>query len=239
VTTGRTKHITLTDRAYYTVRERILRGILSPGTALSRRKLAEELGVSFLPISEALQRLERDGLLESRPRAGTRVRTPTQDEVRGRYVVREALEAESARLCCERVTFRERLELRRMAEQLDTLYARSSAGQADSDFLYVVHQFHANLHLQIAEYARCVELKEAIEKNQVLIYNWFYDITAERRSLPQGFHGKLIETLTGDDPEAAAKAMRAHVRYGIEDLLRAVEFHSKNNDWRIKRSNDD
>jgi DNA-binding GntR family transcriptional regulator len=46
---------------------------------------------------------------------GTRVRTPTPEEVRGRYFVREALEAQSARLCCERATFQERIELRRMA----------------------------------------------------------------------------------------------------------------------------
>jgi DNA-binding GntR family transcriptional regulator len=227
--------VSLTDRAYYTVRERILRGSLPPGTALSRRKLAEELGVSFLPISEALQRLERDGLLESRPRAGTRVRIPTPGEVRGRYVVREALEAQSARLCCERAVFQERLELRRMAEQLDTLDARASDGQSDADFLYVIHQHHADLHLQIAECARCPELKEAIEKNQVLIYNWFYDVASHRLSLPRGFHAELIEPIVGENPEAADKAMRAHVRYGLEGLVQAVEYQIRTGDWRVKR----
>src|SRR3974390_264125 len=112
----------LADQAYFMLRDRILGGAFPPGAVLSRRKLADEFGMSFLPISEALQRLESEGLLESRPRVGTRVRTPTPDEVRGRYVVREALEAQSARLCCERATFPERIELRRMAEHLDTLY---------------------------------------------------------------------------------------------------------------------
>jgi len=91
------------------IREAILRGKVGPGTVFSRRKLAEEFGMSFLPISEALQRLENDGLVESRPRAGTRVRVPTIEEVQGRYVVREALDAQSSRLCCERATFEERL----------------------------------------------------------------------------------------------------------------------------------
>ena len=225
----------LTDRVYYTVRERILRGQLPPGTALSRRKLAAELGVSFLPVSEALQRLEQDGLLESRPRAGTRVRTPTSDEIRGRAVVREALEAEAAKLCCERAAFQERLELRGMGRQMDTLFARASNGHADTEFLYVVHQHHAGLHLRIAEYARCPELREAIEKNHVLIYNWFYDIAAEQRSLPEHFHADLVEAVTGDSPEAADKVMRAHVRYGLESTLKAVEYHTKAGDWRVKR----
>ena len=217
------------------MRERILRGVSPPGAVLSRRKLAEEFEMSFLPISEALQRLESEGLVESRPRVGTRVRTPTPEEVRGRYVVREALEAKSAELCCERAIFRERLELRRIAEHLDTLYARSAAGERDTDLLYVVRQQHMSLHLRIAEYARCPELKEAIEKNQVLIYNWFFDVTAERRVLPDRFHETLIEAVTGDSPKAADQAMRLHIRYGLEDIIKAVERHSTADDWRLKR----
>ena len=55
------------------VRQRILRGDIVLGQVISRRKLAAELSMSFLPVSEALLRLEIEGLLESRPRAGTRV----------------------------------------------------------------------------------------------------------------------------------------------------------------------
>lgn len=225
----------LSDRVYFLVRDRILCGAFPPGAVLSRRKLADEFGMSFLPISAALQRLENEGLLESRPRVGTRVRTPTPDEVRGRYVVREALEAQSARLCCERATFQQRVELRRMAEHLDTLYARSAAGARDMTFESVVHQNHMALHLQIAENAGCPELKETIERNQVLIYNWFYDVAVERRVLPERFHRDLVDAITGDDPRAADEAMRAHVRYGLENTLRAVEQHSATDGWRLKR----
>jgi len=226
--------VSLTDQAYYTLRERILRGSLPPGTAVSRRKVAEELGVSFLPISDAILRLERDGLLESRSRAGTRVRVPTADEIRGRYVVREALEGESAKLCCQRATFQQRLELRRMGEQLDTLYAHLT-DSPDPDFLYVVHQQHMTLHQQIAECARCPELKEAIEKNQVLIYNWFYDVSAQRPSPPVHFHSELAAAVTSERPEVADKVMREHVRYGRDGIIEAMGNHLKAGDWRVKR----
>jgi DNA-binding GntR family transcriptional regulator len=225
----------LADQAYFMVRDRILGGAFPPGSVLSRRRLADEFGMSFLPISEAVQRLESEGLLESRPRVGTRVRTPTPDEVRGRYVVREGLEAQSARLCCERATFQERIELRRMAEHLDTLYARSAGGEREPTFEKVVHQNHMGLHMQIADYGRCPELKEAIEKNQVLIFNWFYDVTAERLDLPERFHRDLVDAITGDDPPAADEAMRLHIRYGLEGIIKAVERHSAAADWRLKR----
>src|SRR5919206_447142 len=88
----------LAAEAYEFVKQRILRGELPLGQVISRRKIAAELGMSFLPVSEALLRLEFEGLLESRPRAGTRVRIPSREDVRGHYVVREALEVQAAML---------------------------------------------------------------------------------------------------------------------------------------------
>jgi DNA-binding GntR family transcriptional regulator len=229
------RSVSLSDHAYYLIREGILRGKFRLGTVLSRRKLAEEFGMSFLPISEALQKLESEGLVESRPRVGTRVRTPTAEEIRGRYVVRAALEAESAKLCCEHATFHERLELRRMADQLDTLQARSAEREGDADLFYIAQEHHVNLHMRIAEYARCSQLKEAIEKNHVLIYNWFFDISAGRRPLPVRFHADLIEKVTGADSSAADEAMRLHVRYGLASLLEQMARSSPAVEWRRKR----
>ena len=96
----------LAGEAYVIIRERILRGEVAIGQVISRRKIAAELGMSFLPVSEAFLRLEFEGLLESRPRAGTRVRIPSREDVRGHYLVREALEVEAARLFSEMATLR-------------------------------------------------------------------------------------------------------------------------------------
>lgn len=225
----------LWNKAYYRIRERILRGELTPGEALSARRLAEEFGMSLLPISQAFRQLENDRLLESRPRAGTRVRIPQLEEIRGRCVVREALEAQSARLCSLNANMKERMELLRLAEQLDTLYDRFGQGADDSEMQYAVHTLHFELHMRIAEYARCQELKEAIEMNQVLIYNWFFDVATNRRSLPPGFHVKLLEVVTGPDPIAADDAMRKHVQYGVTASMNQV-MPAASNDWRQRRS---
>jgi DNA-binding GntR family transcriptional regulator len=214
------------------IRERILRGQLRPGEVVSRRQLAEEFGISLLPVAEALKRLESDLLVESRPRAGTRVRIPAPEEVRGRCIVREALEAQSARLCCARITMKERLDLLRMAEQLDTLYLRFQHDD-DPELQFVVHTQHFELHMRIAEYARCPELKQAIEMNNVLVHNWFFDIAAERRALPPGFHSQLAQAVSGNDPLAADEAMRSHVQYGVDETLQKMVPSAKN-DWRVR-----
>src|SRR5215471_3158705 len=130
----------LAERAYQSIRERILRGHYPLGTALSRRQLAKELRVSFLPVSEALQHLEIDGLVESKPRVGTRVRVPTRHNVLERYGLREALETQAARFCAEHADQSSRQELLKMGYHLDQLYASIAGG--DEDFLYSVHTYH-------------------------------------------------------------------------------------------------
>jgi DNA-binding GntR family transcriptional regulator len=61
------------ERVYRTVRERILSGAYLPGTRLVIDSLASELGVSALPVREAIRRLEAEGLVVFRPNAGAHV----------------------------------------------------------------------------------------------------------------------------------------------------------------------
>lgn len=226
----------LSSKAYFLIRERILRGLLRPGDVVSSRLLAEEFQMSLLPVSQALRQLERDKLIECRPRAGTRVRIPSTEEMRGRSIVREALEAQSARLCCMHATMKEQLELLRMAEQLDTLFDRFGRNN-DPELRFAVHTHHFELHMRIAEFARCPELKETLEMNDVLIYNWFLDVAAKPRPLPPGFHVQLIQGITGSDPLAADEAMRFHVQFGFADALQQI-IPQVTNDWRLRRSHD-
>ena len=109
----------LAAEAYGIVRRRIARGKVGLGQVISRRKIAAELGMSFLPVSMALLRLESEGLLESRPRAGTRVRIPSPEDVRGHYVVREALEVQAAKLFSQMATAGERTDLQKLAARGD------------------------------------------------------------------------------------------------------------------------
>src|SRR4029450_6184491 len=112
----------LAREAYLAIHEQILRGELPPGTPLSRRRIARDLGLSALPAAAALPRLEEAGLVESRPRAGTRVRVPGIDGVRELYELREALETQAARLFAQRSTPEQRIEVRRLADQVDTFF---------------------------------------------------------------------------------------------------------------------
>jgi DNA-binding GntR family transcriptional regulator len=218
----------LAQQAYELVRAAILKGDLPLGAPLSRRKLAEQLGMSFLPVSEALQRLETDGLVESRPRVGTRVRVPSSQDIRGHYVIREALETQSARLYTEKASPLERRELQELATKLDQMYADP---QRD---LFETFSAHERLHRRIAECTGCPALVEAIEKNHVLILNWHYNSATHFRDLPARWHQDLIKALNSGDPAKADAKMRAHVRYGMEEVLRRLEATLSLDDARVR-----
>jgi DNA-binding GntR family transcriptional regulator len=65
--------VTKQERVYGIVRERILSGTYPPGFRVVIDQLAEELGVSALPVREAIRRLEAEGLVVFRPNAGAHV----------------------------------------------------------------------------------------------------------------------------------------------------------------------
>jgi DNA-binding GntR family transcriptional regulator len=178
--------------------------------------------MSQLPISEALRRLESDGLVETKARVGTRVRTPTPEDVRESYILREALETQAARLFVENATPIERRELRRMAEHTDVLFNRCVDGDTSPEFLFEVHTYHLEFHMRIAECGGSKALTRAFEVNQVLIFNWLFDVAVHHQKRPPRSHRDLIEALCLGNPEGADRAMRKHVRYGLEEIIGAI-----------------
>jgi DNA-binding GntR family transcriptional regulator len=209
----------LAAEAYNVVRERILRGELVLGQAISRRKLAAELGMSFLPVSEALLRLEVEGLLESRPRAGTRVRIPSREDVVGYFTVREALEAQAAMLFTHAATPAERGELRKLAARVDVV-----AVQPDRTPYTVLHH---KLHCRIAECARCPMLCHAIEKTHALASIWFCLLRQPLPDDPPRRHQDLVDALTTGRPKEAADAMRQHIAAGMAHTLEVLTPYFK------------
>jgi len=208
----------LATQAYLQIRKKILTGEILLGQAISRRGIATELGMSFIPVAEAMQRLEAEGMIESLPRVGTRVRIPTANDVRDRYIIREALEVQSARLFCEKASAAEREEIALMAAHLDDM-AQQASSNGEQRFEF--QSYHVRFHMRIAECCGCLPLCEMLEKNQVLIFNWLCDVATDTH-MPQAWHSALAAVLNGTDADAAALAMGTHVRSGMSDIQNVI-----------------
>jgi DNA-binding GntR family transcriptional regulator len=83
----------LAEKSYRHILEKLSRGEFSPGARLVNRALASEIGVSIIPVREAIHRLASEGLIEHVPGAGAFVREPSWRDLDELYVLRDALES--------------------------------------------------------------------------------------------------------------------------------------------------
>jgi DNA-binding GntR family transcriptional regulator len=217
----------LADRAYHSIRTLILKGTYPLGATLVRRNLAEQFGMSVVPIAEALARLEAEGLVENRPRVGTVVFVPTPAQIRGRWVVREALEVQAARIFSQRAGSEAREKLWRLSEEFDLEHEQlGKLSSIDPDTTFEHRCRHLHLHVQIAESVGVPELAKAIELNQVVLFYWIHDQAAYGGTpMPSRWHRDLADTLCNGSPERAEAAMRAHVNDRLEVLMRNLEAY--------------
>ena len=215
----------LSEHAYRVVRDRILRGEYTFGTVISRRDLADELGMSLVPVNEAMSRLENEYLIENTPRVGTKVKTPTPQDIRGFWAVREGLETQSARLFARMASKKERGELIEMGKTLDLMHeTTTSSDEPDSMALYDWRCLHMRYHTRIAECTRLPFLAQQIERNQLLVFNWFYDQQLYGgRKLPAQWHEQLAQSLAESTEEEADAAMRRHLHNKLEELMLSLE----------------
>jgi len=146
VTTDAVRRVTATtmvDQVTSEIRRSILSGALRPGQELSLRELAARLGVSTIPVREALRRLEGQGLLTGSAgpsgRRSVRVAPLDADDLHGIYRLRLALEPEIAGRACLLVP----------DADLDAL-ATVAAGFGDQHLgLDEMYQAHHDLHLRL------------------------------------------------------------------------------------------
>src|SRR5207248_2961060 len=87
----------MTDQVFTAIQDAIMSGEMPAGYRLRIRDIAAQVGISVMPVREAIRRLEEAGLAERVPNKGTVVKGLTLEELVHVYDVRRLLEAEAAR----------------------------------------------------------------------------------------------------------------------------------------------
>ncbi|MEH3085933.1 MAG: FCD domain-containing protein [Xylophilus ampelinus] len=188
---------------------RILRGELLPGQRISEPDVAAELGVSRVPVREALRELESSGLAVSRKHAGVFVHAPDADEIRGLYDLRALLDGYAGR----RAT---RLPLPARIALCDTLDAsiadmRSAAAAQDVVRYYAENlRFHwlmveAADNLPVAETYRNVVQKLHLSRLRNLSQD-----TGMQASIDE--HAAIARALRDGDAARCEELLAAHVQ---------------------------
>ena len=195
---------TSADLAYDIICKHILEGKLVPGQKLNRREMAKLTGVSTIPVIEALHRLENEGLVESKPHWGSRV-IPLNDEViKDRYILREAIECQVARLLAKSITEEQEAQLAILAKKVDKLYK----SEENNELLW---QMHHEFHHNMAKFTGCESLIKAL--HQINLFKIFQLQKAKVREehIPDNNQTLIVEALHSRNPLIAEEAMRDHI----------------------------
>jgi DNA-binding GntR family transcriptional regulator len=204
----------LAETVYTAILERIIRGSLLPGTALSAVKWAEKLAVSRTPVHEALRMLEIDGLVVNQVGRRAQVAEFTRDDLWEIFEMRALLESRAAELAAGRMDERQLGPLRSLA---DSLAAREEFEE------WIAHwtEFDERFHGEIAAACGNRRLAQDIRRYR-LIHRGFNHVSTDYNSLQSALeeHVEILDALSARDPSAARAAMERHIknwqRYFVE-----------------------
>ncbi len=202
----------LSDRAYWTLRNRILSRKLPPGTPLLEIPIAHELRMSRTPVREAFRRLAQEGLIDLWPRRGAFVRDIPLRRIREIFEIRLLIEPYVTALACGRIP-RDRLE--RIASALRHL---TRAGDAAPD------EFHGagdELHALILRAAGNQAMEQCISQFRTEIDRACY-FAMQQPGIAQRLcrqHLAIAERLLAGDATGAAAAMAEHIETVRDSVL--------------------
>jgi DNA-binding GntR family transcriptional regulator len=192
------------------LREAILRGILVAGQQLRQDEIARELGVSHIPVREALRQLEAEGLVRLRPYRGFEVSELSPEEVEELYEIRIPLECQALRLAMPHLTD---ADLRRAEEILDAI----DAEQDPSAWSQLNTEFHAVLYAP-SRRQRLLNLIRTLRTN-VDRYLRLYISVMRRKQYSQREHRKILEAVRRRDVAAAVEALEEHLGIACRMLV--------------------
>ncbi|MES2124699.1 MAG: GntR family transcriptional regulator [Gemmatimonadota bacterium] len=134
---------TLTDAALAALRERILAGEWVAGARLRQEALAADLGVSRIPLREALRRLEAEGLVTIEPHRGAVVAPLPTAEVAELFELRALIESDLARRAVPRLTAADDSALRTAAAEFERAVSAGDVpawGDANRRFHFALYR---------------------------------------------------------------------------------------------------
>jgi DNA-binding GntR family transcriptional regulator len=192
----------LREQIYARLEELIVYGTLRPGEHLVESHLAERLGVSRLPVREALQLLHRDGWVDLRPRQGAFVHEATVREADEIFQMRTLLEVESARLAAKNATDAAVADLRKVLAT-----GQQALEWADDRELV---RLNSTFHASVTEIAGNRVLASTIARMDRWI-RWYLSLVMRTRSADSWReHAELVEAIAERDAELAGEVMRRH-----------------------------
>jgi DNA-binding GntR family transcriptional regulator len=203
----------LKQRVYRTLRARVMSGAVAPGLAITINGVADDLGVSAMPVREALHRLVADGALEYLDNRRVRVPEMTLSKFEEIIAARTALETLAAIRALPHIDATRLRRLREIDAQIDEAYAHDDLlGSTELNFL-----FHRTLY----EPGASGVLLDLMESVWLRLGPFMRLATAKlEESYRIDRHAEALVAIQNNDTQALATAIEADIQDGVGHLGR-------------------
>lgn len=201
------------EEAYRHLSHGIRMGLLKPGDRLVADDIAQSIGMSRMPVREALRRLTAEGLLVMPPNRGAVVRE-LESEVIEVFEMRAVLEGLAASMAASRCT-------RADVDDLTDLLSTMKRCEGDrSEWITVHRRFHERL-CRISAAPRLMEQISALHSVvEPLMRIWLENNAPS--PLLQKHHEQLLACLQAGDAERLERDIRSHVRGTVDSITQAM-----------------
>lgn len=201
---------TLTDWATEEVRRRIVLGELPPGERLPLEELAAELGISRVPLREALRRLDTEGLIKTTPHRGTETTMLNQRNAEDAYALLEAAET----LAVDRATAAtDAQSLERMERALASMRNHVHDGTLNVESLVAHREFHFAFFDLVGEGVLLRHLRIFWNMCERYVMASMPDEHRAERAFEE--HALLVQLVRDGEAEAAKEHLRNHLRSSL------------------------
>jgi len=190
------------DQVANALRLAILNGEFGPGQAVPQEQIAARFGVSRIPVRDAMNLLQAEGLLHIVPSKGSFVANPSPDEIREIYDIRVLLEVEALRLAFHHHKAQSLAGAEFWLRQFELETEPSRLGEID-------REFHAALYAP----AKKTKLFELINSLRTLTNRGYYlQMSAPSHLKPcQAAHREIFENCKKRNLRAAKDSLRRHL----------------------------
>ena len=194
----------LRDQIYPLVRGLILSGIIRPGEVIDEKAIAAQLDVSRTPVREAVKRLSDERLVDVVAQSGTRASKMDRKAIEESFLIRRALEMESASQAAQRMA-------QEHADRLHDILARHERAVDKRQFAEAIAR-DDEFHHAIAEISDLPRLWSTIEISKAQLDRCRHMMLprAGQAEATLEQHREIIRGLNSRDPAKAAAAMKAH-----------------------------
>lgn len=209
---------TMGDHAYRQIADLLIAGRLAPGDKLSLRSMAQALGVSMMPIREAVTRLVADGALEVTPKRAIRVPVMSAARFKDLTSVRVEIEGHAAELAAKMRSSEEVTQIAALEEAF-----RKETGKKRPDRPRAVACNQA-LHFKVYETAKSPTLLDIIRSLWLKagpVINLDLRANPERmqKTAAKVFHAELLAAIAEGDGKAAREAMTKDIEGAADFIL--------------------